>query len=336
MTDKKTFFPVDIVYLWVDGCDKKFNSIKNKYLKESNKNIDKYVDDVRDEIYCENNELKFSLRSVEKNAPWINHVYIVTALNQVPSWLNTKNPKVTIVPQESILPSDAGPIFNSCAIEACLCNIPNLSEHFILSNDDMFFNKFVKPDYFFGKDGHTKFRCIYRKNGKSVRDEKSIYLKLLINSAKAIEDAFGVKLYELKSSHGIDPYIKSSMKECCEHPVLSKFINNTRYNRFRDEKDIHHLIFNLYDVVMKRAKVIVSHSKHVGHNIILDFLYNLVNWKSIKNSVFFCNDAIKSKVLSCNAPIVCINDSVYNTKETHEHNKKFFETKFPNKSEFEK
>ena len=59
MTDKKTFFPIDIVYLWVDGCDKKFNSIKNKYLKESNKNIDKYVDDVRDEIYCENNELKF-------------------------------------------------------------------------------------------------------------------------------------------------------------------------------------------------------------------------------------------------------------------------------------
>ena len=58
--------------------------------------------------------------------------------------------------------------------------------------------------------------------------------------------------------------------------------------------------------------------------------------KSIKNSVFYCTDAIESRVLSCKAPIVCINDSVYNTKETHEHNKKFFETKFPNKSEFEK
>ena len=336
MTNNKHFFPIDIVYLWVDGCDEKFNSIKNKYLKESNKDPGKYVDDVKDEIFCENNELKFSLRSVEKNAPWINHVYIVTALGQVPSWLDTTNPKVTIVPQESILPDDAGPIFNSCAVEACLANIPNLKEHFILSNDDMFFNKPVKPDYFFDKNGRAKFRCIYRKNGKHIRDEKSIYLKLLINSATAIEDAFKVSLYNYKSSHGIDPYIKSSMKECCENPILSRFIKNTIYHRFRDESDVHRLIFNLYDIVKNRAEVIVSHSKHVGHNIILDFLYNVVNWKSIKNSVFFCNDAIESKVLKCNAPIVCINDSVYSTKETREHNKQFFETKFPEKSEFEK
>ena len=86
MLDNKDFFPIEIVYLWVDGCDKKFSSIKNKYLKESNKNPEKYVDDVKDEIFCENDELKFSLRSVEKNAPWINHIYIVTALGQVPAW----------------------------------------------------------------------------------------------------------------------------------------------------------------------------------------------------------------------------------------------------------
>ena len=335
MTKMNSIFPIDIVYLWVDGCDKKFNSIKNKFLKESCKNINKYVDDVRDEIFCENNELKYSLRSIEQNAPWINHIYIVTAFGQVPYWLDTKSKKITIVPQESILPSDAGPIFNSCAVETCLANIPNLSEYFLLSNDDMFFNKPVTPDYFFDKKGRAKFRCIRRKNGKLIRDKKSIYLKLLVNSATAIEDAFGVDLYQFKSSHGIDPYIKSSIIECCEHPILSKYINATKYHQFRDETDVHRLIFNLYDVVKNRADVIVSHSKHVGHNVILDFLYNVVNYNSIKNSVFFCNDAIKSNVLKCKAPIVCINDSVYSTKETHEHNKQFFETKFPNKSQFE-
>ena len=336
MADNKHFFPIDIVYLWVNGCDKNFKQIKNKYLKESSKNFNKYVDDIRDEIFCEHDELKFSLRSVEKNASWINHVYIVTPLGQVPKWLNTKNSKVTIVPQESILPDDAGPIFNSCAVEACIGNIPNLSEHFLLANDDMFFNKPIKPDYFFDKNGRAKFRCIYRKNGKYIRDDKTLYLKLLINSANAIEKAFNVSLYELKSSHGIDPYIKSSIKECCENPVLNKVINATKYRRFRDENNVHRLIFNLYDIVKNRAEVIISHSKHVGHNVILDFLYNLVNYKSIKNSVFFCNDAIKSKVLSCKAPVVCINDSIYNTKETREHNRQFFETKFPEKSEFEK
>ena len=130
-------------------------------------------------------------------------------------------------------------------------------------------------------------------------------------------------------------FIKSSIKECCEHPGISKSINNTRYNQFRDETDVHRLIFNLYDVVKNRANLIVSHSRHIGHNVILDFLYNLLHYKSIKESVFFCNDAIESKVLSCKAPIVCVNDSVYNSDITREHNKLFFETKFPNKSDFE-
>lgn len=332
----KSYFPIDVVYLWVDGSDKNFISIKNDYLRKLHKNNNKYIDDTKDQIFRDNDELKYSLRSLEKNAPWVNHVYIVTPFGQKPKWLNTRNKKITIIPQEDILPKDAGPIFNSCAVEACLANIPGLSEHFLLANDDMFFNKPVMPDYFFDKSGRAKFRCIYRKNGKIIRDKKSIYLKLLINSAREIEKAFDISLYNYKSSHGIDPYIKSSMKECCEHPILSKAIKNTKYRRFRDEDDVHRLIFNLYDIVKKRASVKISHSKHIGHNVILDFIYNLLYYKSVRNSVFFCNDAIKSKVLSCDAPIVCINDSVYNNDITREHNKQFFDTKFPNKSKFEK
>ena len=328
-------FPIDIVYLWANGADETFCSVKNKYIQDLNKDTGKYIDDVQDQIFRDNNELKYSLRSIEQNAPWINHIFIVTSFGQIPSWLNTDNPKITVVPQESILPSDAGPVFNSCAVEACLQNIPGLSEHFLLANDDMFFNTTVEPDYFFDIDGRTKFRCVYRRNGRLPRNKKSIYQLLLINSAKEIKKNFGVNLYNYKSSHGIDPHIKSSIIECCEHPELSKIINSTRYHKFRDETDVHHLIFNLYDFLKNRADMIISHSKHIGHNKILDFLYNLLHKKSIKTSVFYCTDAIESKVLSCKAPIVCINDSVYNNDITRDHNKLFFNTKFPNKSRFE-
>lgn len=332
----KSNFPIDIVYLWVDGNDKNFISTKNKFLQKFSQDSNKYIDDTKEQIFRDNDELKYSLRSVEKNAPWVNHIYIVTPMGQKPKWLNLKNKKITIIPQEDILPKDAGPIFNSCAVEACLVNIPNLSEHFLLANDDMFFNMPTLPDYFFDKNGRAKLRCIYRKNGKNIRDKKSIYLKLLINAAQEIEKAFNISLYQFKSSHGIDPYIKSSMKECCEHPIISKSINNTRYHRFRDETDVHRLIFNLYDVVNKRADIIISHSRHIGHNIVLDFLYNFLYQKSVKNSPFFCEDAIKSKVLSCKAKIVCVNDGINNSAKTHERNKLFFETKFPDKSIFEK
>ena len=45
--------------------------------------------------YRDNDELKYSLRSLVRNAPWIRHVYIVTD-NQVPSWLNLQSNHITV------------------------------------------------------------------------------------------------------------------------------------------------------------------------------------------------------------------------------------------------
>ncbi|MBO7509052.1 MAG: hypothetical protein J6T57_02130 [Alphaproteobacteria bacterium] len=329
-------FPIDLVYLWIDGSRPDFRKIKAEYLRAAGKDVGQYVDAVKDQIFRNNDELKYSLRSVEKNAPWVNHIYIVTGFGQVPDWLDTSNPRVTIVPQESILPPDASPVFNSCAIEASLANIPGLSEHFLLANDDMFFNAPTSPYYFFDKDGRAIFRAIYRKNGHVARENNSVYLLHLINAAAAIENAFGVRMYDYKASHGIDPYIKSSMIECCANPILAKYIDATRHSRFRDKSDVHRLIFNLYDIVHGRAKVVRAHSKHIGHNIILDFLYNLIHYRSVRDSVFYCTDAFEAGARNCVAKVVCINDSCCNSDVNFEHNRAFFDAKFPNKSEFEK
>lgn len=332
----KSPFPIDIVYLWIDGSDSKFRKAKAEYLRAAGRDDSMYRDATKDQIFRDNDELKYSLRSVEKFAPWINHIYIVTGFGQVPNWLNTKNSRITIVPQESILPADASPVFNSCAIEASLANIPGLAEHFLLANDDMFFNAPTSPNYFFDVSGRAKFRAIYRKDGRKTDDKKSLYSILLYNAARAIDDAFGIDLYNYKSSHGIDPYIKSSMIECYENPGLAACISATRYHRFRDTADVHRLIFNLYDIVRGRARIVRVHSRHIGHNVVFDFLYNLIHYTSVRDSVFYCRDAIESNVLSCNAKIVCINDGVDTTDKNIANNKKFFETKFPNKSEFEK
>ena len=39
--------------------------------------------------YRDSDELRYSLRSIAKYAPWIRNIYMVSA-NQVPKWLNTK------------------------------------------------------------------------------------------------------------------------------------------------------------------------------------------------------------------------------------------------------
>ena len=44
----------------------------------------------------DNSELQYSLRSVEKHAPWVRHIHIVTN-GQIPSWLNLENPRISLV-----------------------------------------------------------------------------------------------------------------------------------------------------------------------------------------------------------------------------------------------
>lgn len=88
---------------------------------------------------------RYSLRSLEANAPWIRHIYIVTN-GQVPSWLDTSNPRVSIVPHDAIFANRSVlPTFSSLAIEFNLHRIPGLSETFLYFNDDVFLGRPVTP-----------------------------------------------------------------------------------------------------------------------------------------------------------------------------------------------
>ena len=111
--------------------------------------------------FRDTDELRFSLRSLEKFAPWVRHVFIVTN-GQVPSWLDLSNPHVTLVTHEEIFQNSSHlPTFSSPAIEAHLHEIPGLSEHFIYLNDDIFFGKEVWPDDFISEDGTQTIYLTY-------------------------------------------------------------------------------------------------------------------------------------------------------------------------------
>ena len=53
-------------------------------------------EDISASRFEDNEELRYSLRSIERFAPWVRHVYIVTN-GQIPYWLNLENPRITIV-----------------------------------------------------------------------------------------------------------------------------------------------------------------------------------------------------------------------------------------------
>ncbi|CAE1268162.1 GNPTAB [Acanthosepion pharaonis] len=106
----------------------------------------------------DNEELRYSLRSIDRFAPWIRHVFIVTN-GQIPLWLNLDSPRLTLVTHEEIFPNRSHlPTFSSPAIEANLHRIPGISDKFIYLNDDVMFGKEVWPDDFYS---HSTGQKVY-------------------------------------------------------------------------------------------------------------------------------------------------------------------------------
>lgn len=107
--------------------------------------------------YRDSEELRYSLRSLVKNAPWIRHIYLVTD-NQIPYWLNLESSKLTVLSHEDIFSNKSHlPVFSSPAIEANLHNIPGISKKFIYFNDDVFLGAPTLPDDFVSLTGAQKF-----------------------------------------------------------------------------------------------------------------------------------------------------------------------------------
>ena len=68
--------------------------------------------------YADYEQLRYSLRSLEKHAPWVRQVFLVTA-GQIPYWLNLDHPRLTVVTHEEIFERQEHlPTFSSPAIEA--------------------------------------------------------------------------------------------------------------------------------------------------------------------------------------------------------------------------
>ena len=158
---------LDIVYMWVDGNDNKWQESMKSDVSSRNRS---------------NNEIIYSLRSISKFMPWHKgRVFIVTP-NQTPQGLNAiqgtdeqtirNAPKnsVIIIDQKSIIPEEIGVTMNSFMIEVFLHRIPTLSEDFIYMNDDYFMGKPIIPTDFYSlnKNGSLKpkfYSNNYKING---------------------------------------------------------------------------------------------------------------------------------------------------------------------------
>lgn len=138
--------PVDVVITWVDDQTPGYRELLKAHAKA--------VPDLDPSRTRDNLELlRFNLRAIERHAPWVNRVFLFTCRPQVPAWLDTSNPRLTLVHHDEVIPAALLPTFNSFAIISHLHLIPGLSDSFLYLEDDMVLLRDVTQADFRAPDG---------------------------------------------------------------------------------------------------------------------------------------------------------------------------------------
>ena len=145
-------FDIDMVFSWVDGSDRDWQRTRSSHME-------RFVageGDDHEARFRHVDELRYALRGVYMYAPWIRRIFIATD-SERPGWL-ADDPRVTFMRSaEFFTDPSVLPTYNSQAVEAQLHHIPDLAEHFLYSNDDMFFGRSVGPEMFFSPGGISMF-----------------------------------------------------------------------------------------------------------------------------------------------------------------------------------
>lgn len=144
---------IDAVVIWCDSTENhifsEFSTIKSYDAKRIGKR----------------ESLKYTLRGLYYNLPWLNNIFLVTN-NQWPKYICEEQssriyPKIVRVDHKQIHPAKKS-MYSAFAIELCINNIPNLSEYFLLANDDMFVIKPMSISEWLTSDKKGIYR--YRKS----------------------------------------------------------------------------------------------------------------------------------------------------------------------------
>ncbi|WP_232057741.1 stealth family protein [Agromyces terreus] len=243
-------FEIDLVFSWVDGSSDEFQ-------RERAKRMASYVvgeGDDSEARYRQIDELKYALRSVHLFAPWIRRIFICTD-SPAPAWL-ARHPKVTIVRSEEMFADPSVlPTHNSHAVESQLHNIDGLAEHFLYSNDDMFFGRPLSPGMFFSPGGVTKFvEAATRIGLGETHPGRSGFENAARVNRALLRDRFG-KVTTRHLEHCAAPLRKSVMADL--EAAFPEDFRRTAASRFRSATDISvtNSLYHYYALLTGRAVV---------------------------------------------------------------------------------
>ncbi len=135
---------IDIVVTWVDGNDPVWRMEKETWMKKVSAEKSA-VSHIRFESW---DNLQYWFRAVERFMPWAGNIFFIT-YGHLPDFLRVNHPKLRVVKHEEYIPLQYLPTFNSNTIEMNLHRIAQLTENFILFNDDFIPLQPIEETYYF-------------------------------------------------------------------------------------------------------------------------------------------------------------------------------------------
>ena len=336
---------IDFIVSWVDGNDPKWLAEKRKYDDQVLSNPLE-LETKGDCRYRDFGLMKYWFRAIEKCAPWVNKVFFVTC-GQKLEWLNEDHPKLKLVNHKDFIPSEWLPTFNARTISLNYHRIKELSEHFVLFDDEVFLLQPVTSDFFF-RNGNPVLNS-WLRYPRGVCDN---WWRVLFNDYCIVNNSFDMRksIWENRKrwfnvkelgvkrarqnllcylanktlpiggyGHLSHPFLKSTFEEIWNR--YPDVMEQTCEQKFRTDNQVNHSLISAWN--QAKGCFFPTHERGRGASVCV-----------APDTIDFACEVIKTRCL----PQICVNDSINNVEPDVCSMKlaAAFESVFPDRSSFEK
>ena len=310
---------IDFVLPWVDGSDKKWQKKKDSYspISDDDSNSSKRFRDFE--------TLKYVLRSIEKNCPWYNKIYLITE-GHYPEWLNINHDKIILITHEELYFDKTHlPVFNSSSIEMNLANIKGLSEKFVYLNDDMIiFNKLEQSRFFIDNKPVDFLSHGWIKRGKLFHKLRgmTVWLYSLNNNLSLInrelrpfqfsKESLYHSSYDIKTKisnfllkhvykkyiwldhwHHPQPYLRKTLLDV--YSTFTREMMESSKNRFRANNDLTQYLYRYWHLTLNEFSPYQHNDGYDANIFDMKSLYKSINKLKKNKNINFVgfNDHIR-------------------------------------------
>ncbi len=276
--DDKSYrkFQIDVIITWLDTSDEKW---WKRYREEQQRMSPNEV--FKHETPVDEKEVHYPLflnvMLIKKHMPWVRNIYIFCQRPQRPNWLSDNFNNVYVVYHDEIkIPSDISPpslpTYNGMVTCSLTSHIPNLSEHYIQADDDVFVLSPLFPSFFFTDDGKPIIRGDFENMDKKrmklllgrLAGENGGYSYISENTMNMLENSYKKSNMSdyIDTNHSLTPCVKSLVLEC-KRSISSERWNSLRSIRSKADFDFYGLYLVPWLVYEKRDSLVLLDNKGV-------------------------------------------------------------------------